>query len=105
MTRGSTSSPPLPTALTAPTICSGVTPTWYPIETDASALSVHFSGLQTMPGLSPGKSGDTMPESERCDIAAQTLGSDLEADLDRADVARLDDDVGHRQHVIVVALI
>ena len=59
MTRGSTSSPPLATELTAVTICNGVTPTWYPIDTDASALCVHFDALHTMPGLSPGKSGDT----------------------------------------------
>src|SRR5437899_1222106 len=59
MTRGSTRTPPLATELTAVIIWSGVTPTWYPIDTDASALSVHFSGLHTMPALSPGKSGDT----------------------------------------------
>jgi hypothetical protein len=42
--------------LTAVAICSGVTPTWYPIDTDASALSL--SSDQTIPACSPGTSGD-----------------------------------------------
>ena len=59
-----------------------------------------------MPGLSPGKSGDTgWPNPNRCDVAAQPLGADPEADLDRADVAGLDDHVGERQHAVVVALV
>ena len=35
------------------------------------------------------------------DVTAEPLGADAEPDLDRADVARLDDDVGERQHAVV----
>ena len=56
-TRGSINVPPLAMELAAAAICTGVTPTWYPMETDASALESSRDGFQTMPGLSPRKSG------------------------------------------------
>src|SRR5262245_33676972 len=46
-----------------------------------------------------------MPEAESLHIAAQTLGADPETDLDRADVARLDDDVSERKDAVVIASI
>jgi hypothetical protein len=49
----------LATELIAAAICSGVTPIWYPIDTDASAPSVHLSARVTIPAFSPGKSRDT----------------------------------------------
>ena len=36
-------------------------------------------------------------EAEAADVEAHPLGAELQPDLDRADVARLDDDVGERQ--------
>ena len=58
-----------------------------------------------MPGLSPGKSGDTgWPNPKRATNRLSRSVPTLEADLDRADVARLDDDVGERQHAVVVML-
>ena len=56
-TRGSMSVPPLAIELAAAAICTGVTPTWYPMDTDASALESSLAGFQTMPGFSPRKSG------------------------------------------------
>ena len=56
--RGSSSSPPLATELTAAAIWIGVTATWYPIDTEASALSVHFVRFHTIPEFSDGKSGE-----------------------------------------------
>src|SRR5262249_61952232 len=47
---------------------------------------------------------DGMTEAEALDVAAQPLGADLEPDLDRADVARADDDVAERQDAVVVVL-
>ena len=51
-----------------------------------------------------GKVGRGRPaEAEAVDVQAQALGPEPQADLDRADVARLDDDVGEREHAVVVA--
>ena len=59
-----------------------------------------------MPGLSPGKSGEVVrPKPKRLHVEAEPLRPEPEADLDGADVARLDDHVGERQHAVVVVVV
>ena len=41
-------------------------------------------------------------EAEALHVVAETIGAELEADLDRADVARLDDHVLERQDAVIV---
>ena len=58
-----------------------------------------------MPELAPRKSGaEHLAEAEAVDVAAEPLGPEPLADLDRADVARLGDDVDERQQAVMVGV-
>ena len=54
--RGVTSLPPFAIAAIATVICSGVTPTSWPIGMRVMEILLHDCGARTMPGISPGNS-------------------------------------------------